>query len=575
MKWNVGTKIASGFGLALAVFIIVGAASHHAMTQLWLAAESRRHTYSVLGLLEDPLMLLRTVEHGHRSYFVTDDESFLRQARSAGEEIHATIQLLRKETVDNPRQQQRLSALEPLIAERLDFAEETLESYRAQGQKGLALQIRVSRGAELNDAIEKVISEMKAEEQSLLNERINKADRDARTAKWTILLGSALGAALAVLAAFLITREIASPLRRLTAVAERITLGDINVHVPVDARTDEVGALTRAFDRMSRSLRSMATAAEQIAQGDLHSTITPQSDDDALGQAFNRMTANLRQQIGSMVEMTHQLGVAAGQIVASTAELAATASQSAVAVAQTTATAEEVRQTALLSSQKAGLVSDSSQKALQNAQSGRKSSADVGAGMDSIRQQMDAISSSMEGLSGHSQSIGQIIATVEDLAVQSNLLAVNAAIEAAKAGEHGRGFSVVAKEVKSLSEQSRQATSQVRTILGDIQKAIASCALATERGGKVVDVGRLQTEVAGQSIQALAGSIHEAAQAATQIAASSQQQLIGVDQVASAMVSIKDASNQTLESARQLETAVRSLNDLGDRLKQIVASYRL
>ncbi|UUZ73924.1 methyl-accepting chemotaxis protein [Polaromonas sp. P1(28)-8] len=186
---------------------------------------------------------------------------------------------------------------------------------------------------------------------------------------------------------------------------------------------------------------------------------------------------------------------------------------------------------------------------------------------------MEAIAVSMTRLSEQSQAIGRIMATVEDLAAQSNLLAVNAAIEAARAGEHGKGFGVVAQEVKSLAEQSRQATNQVRTILGDIQKATIAAVLATEQGNKAVEAGSRQSEVAGASIQALAGSVTEAAQAATQIAASSQQQLVGVDQVAGAMESIRQASTQNVAGARQLEVAARNLDELGQRLKQMVALY--
>src|SRR3982074_1011373 len=112
---------------------------------------------------------------------------------------------------------------------------------------------------------------------------------------------------------------------------------------------------------------------------------------------------------------------------------------------------------------------------------------------------MEAIAESMMRLSEQTQTIGQIIATVEDLAAQSNLLAVNAAIEAAKAGEHGKGFSVVAQEVKSLGEQSRQATTQVRTILSDVQKATTTAVMATEQGSKAVEAGTRQTEAAGEA----------------------------------------------------------------------------
>jgi len=178
-------------------------------------------------------------------------------------------------------------------------------------------------------------------------------------------------------------------------------------------------------------------------------------------------------------------------------------------------------------------------------------------------------------LSEHSQAIGEIIATVNDLADQSNLLAVNAAIEAAKAGEQGKGFAVVAQEVRGLAEQSKQATAQVRAILTDIQKATSAAVMATEQGTKAVEAGVKQSADAGQAIRALGDSITESAQAATQIAASSQQQMVGTDQVALAMENIKQASTQNVAGTKQAETAAQNLHDLGQKLKQLVEKYKV
>ena len=115
----------------------------------------------------------------------------------------------------------------------------------------------------------------------------------------------------------------------------------------------------------------------------------------------------------------------------------------------------------------------------------------------------------------------------------------------------------------------------MRNILTDIQKATNTAVMATEQGGKAVDAGMKQAGAAGQSIEALSLSVSEATQAATQIAASSQQQLVGVDQVASAMESIKQASTQNVASARQLESAAHNLKELGQKLKATVAGYKL
>jgi len=267
-----------------------------------------------------------------------------------------------------------------------------------------------------------------------------------------------------------------------------------------------------------------------------------------------------------------QLSTSSAEILATTTQVASGAAETAASVSETTATVEEVKQTAQLASQKARSVSDSAQKASQVSQSGRKSVEEAMQGMQRIQEQMESIAESIVRLSEQSQSIGEIIATVNDLAEQSNLLAVNAAIEAAKAGEQGKGFAVVAQEVKSLAEQSKQATAQVRTILGDIQKATGTAVLATEQGNKAVQAGVKQTGETGEAIRLLADSVAEAAQAATQIAASSQQQMVGMDQVAQAMENIKQASVQNVSGTKQAEVAAQSLHELGQKLSDMIGS---
>jgi methyl-accepting chemotaxis protein len=575
MRWTVGTKIGAGFLLAVMIFLIVGVVSYRSTTQLVAASDLRKQTFETLSQLEDVLSVVQDVQIGQRGYALTGEESYLEPYHAALARIDGHMQELRRLTVTDSQDQRRLDALDVLVRNYLALARETVDATRIKSPEAGVAIIRTGKGKALTDDIRRTVSEIEREKTGQLQEQIEEAQTNATRTKWTIALGTLTAFLIAALAGFVITRNIASPLRELTTVAERITVGDLSVTVAADSRRDEVGMLARAFDRMTQSLRAMAGAAEQIASGDLRSAVTPQSPNDVLGNAFRRMVENLREQTRQLVEGANVLGSAASEIVASTTQLASSASQSAVAVTETTTTVEEVRQTAEVASQKAQYVFDSAQKAAQISQSGRKSTEDVAAGMSRIRQQMDAIAASMGRLSEQSQAIGQIVATVEDLASQSNLLAVNAAIEAAKAGEHGKGFGVVAQEVKSLAEQSRQATNEVRTILSDIQKATATAVLAAEQGSKAVDAGTRQTDVAAESIQALAGSVAEAAQAATQIAASSQQQLVGVDQVAAAMASIKQASTQNVAGAQQLETAARNINDLGQRLKQMVERYRV
>ena len=284
---------------------------------------------------------------------------------------------------------------------------------------------------------------------------------------------------------------------------------------------------------------------------------------------------SLRRVTREIGEGVNVLASSASEITASTTQVASGSAETASAVSETTATVEEVKQTAQVSTQKARYVSDTALKVVQISQDGKKAIDDSVAAMGRIQEQMESVADSIVRLSEQGQAIGEIIATVNGLAEQSNLLAVNAGIEAAKAGEQGRGFAVVAQEVKSLAEQSKQATAQVRTILGDIQKATSSAVMATEQGSKAVDAGVRLSEQLGESIRILAEAIEESAQAATQIAASAQQQMVGMDQVVLAMQNINQASVQNVASTRQAETAAQGLHGLGVSLKQLVEQYRM
>ena len=293
-----------------------------------------------------------------------------------------------------------------------------------------------------------------------------------------------------------------------------------------------------------------------------------------LEQRVAERTANLLRQNQEILEAANILATSSGEIMTSIGEIASGATETAATVSETTSIVDEVKMTAQVSSQKALKVSEMAQKAVLVAQTGRKAVDESIAGMGRIQEQVGAIAESIVRLSEQSQTIGEIMATVKDLAEQSNLLAVNAAIEAAKAGEQGKGFAVVAQEVKSLAEQSKEATVQVRSILNDIQRATNAAVLATEQGNKVVEAGARQSKEGGEAIRQLEESIGESAQAAVQIGASSQEQLIGMDQVALAMGNIKQASDQNLIGMKQVETTLQGLHELGNKLKHLVEQYK-
>lgn len=193
-------------------------------------------------------------------------------------------------------------------------------------------------------------------------------------------------------------------------------------------------------------------------------------------------------------------------------------------------------------------------------------------GIDHMQSEMDVVSDAIKRLIEQSQAVNEVIAVVNDLAGQSNLLSVNASIEASKAGEQGKGFTVVAQEVKSLAEQSKQAVTQVRNILGEIQKASAMAVQAADQSRETIEAGRRQSSESGEAIQNLAKSVNEATQSAVQISASSRQQLAGMEQISQAIESINQAGSQSVSGTRQVEQEVKQLQELATSLSRLVDS---
>ena len=261
------------------------------------------------------------------------------------------------------------------------------------------------------------------------------------------------------------------------------------------------------------------------------------------------------------------------QIMRSLAQLLASTSQTAAAVTQTATTIEEVKQTAYIAGQRAKEVSSEAQQAASVSKTGEHATDAALSGLQQANQQITSIAQSVITLGEHSHAIGTIVESVNELAEQSNLLAVNAAIEAAKAGEHGKGFAIVAHEVKNLAQQSKRATAQVKEILQEIQHATHAAVLVTEQGTHAIETGVARSIEAHQSIKELSQSIARTAQSVTHIALSNQEQLVGMDQVVQAMGSVKQAASQNVEGMRQIEKAAQRLHEVGQALNGLVEQY--
>ncbi|MBN2003895.1 MAG: HAMP domain-containing protein [Anaerolineae bacterium] len=323
-------------------------------------------------------------------------------------------------------------------------------------------------------------------------------------------------------------------------------------------------------------LNVAADYVDQIARGEIPQPITDtyQGDFDVLKRNLNTLSASLREMLGNIQEAASNLSAASAEILAATTQQASGSSEQSAAITQATTTVDEVRTISEQAVMRAQEVADASQRTVDVSRNGRRSVDETITSMGHIKERVERIAENILALSDQTQQIGEIIATVNDIASQSNMLALNASVEAARAGEHGKGFAVVAMEVRNLAEQSKQATAQVRAILTDIQNAINASVMVTEEGSTVVDEGVTRAAQAREAIEQLASVIMESAQIATQVVAGGQQQSSGVEQIAMAMQNINQAMVQSLASTRQAEKSARDLNDLAGAMNDTVRQYK-
>jgi len=535
-RMNVGRKIGLGFLFAATAIVALLVVANFNISRLSAASDLKTHTYEVLNALGDTLSLLKDAETGQRGYLLTGQEVYLEPYNASLGLIEKDLRLLRELTKNNPQQQRRLDALQPLVASRLALIADTIEVRRERGEQAAVAMMIAKHGKKLMDGIRAEVAEMSDTESALLRKRSDEAEATTRFATISTIAGGAVALILLFLFSELISRGIVGPLAALVKSADAIAQGDLREEkIPVTSQ-DEIGRLTGVFNKMTESLRELA-----------------------------------RQNLSG----TENLNSSAAEILASIQEQAASAKEQASAVHETTTTMEQVRQSGLQISERAKRVAADAEATTVITASGLQSILATVRTMTAIREQVEQVAGNIVALSEKNQAVGDIVATVTDIAEQANLLALNAAIEAAAAGEHGRSFSVVANELKNLSEQAKQSTIQVRSILGEIQKGINSAVMLTEEAVKRVESGREQTDTAERTIRQMADTTKQSVSAFQQIVAATSQQHIGFEQVGLALVNIRQATEQTAVGTSQLEQATANLNALGQELRKSVVRYKI
>jgi methyl-accepting chemotaxis protein len=324
-------------------------------------------------------------------------------------------------------------------------------------------------------------------------------------------------------------------------------------------------------------LERLARAAAGIAAGDLRQQIDTSGTDEVgdLARSFATMAEVLTVLLKDLRSAASEMEREATNVLGTSAQQSAMANEQASAIHETGATVQEIAQTSKQATSFADTVISGTSRSDELSAKGQKVVSESVAAMEKLSEQVKAIALAITDLNEQTLQIGDIITTVKDVAEQSNLLALNASIEAAKAGDQGRGFAVVAMEMRTLAEQSKMAANQVRALLGEVQKGTRAAVTATEEGSRRALNAMELAQSAGSAIVGLSDLIRESSSAARQIAGNTRQQTIGVEQIAAAMNELTVAMQDNVEGTKRIEQVAGNLSNLSKRFSDLVGKYQL
>ncbi len=369
-------------------------------------------------------------------------------------------------------------------------------------------------------------------------------------------------------------KMVSNPLNEVAEKMKAIALGDIKQKIDYESN-DEIGDVARSFGEMTEYLSEMAGAADQMAAGNLTVQVDPKSDDDALGNSFKKMAASLRNMIVNVSKTSESLLSASTEISSSAEQMASGAKQQTDQTTQVSTAVEEMTATVIETARNAGEASTVSIQASDMATVGADVVKETISGMQRIADVVSNSATTIGELAKSADQIGEIIGVIDDIADQTNLLALNAAIEAARAGEQGRGFAVVADEVRKLAERTTKATAEITSMIKGIQRDTGEAVKSMEEGNSEVTAGRELADKAGDSLNEILDMSQRVNNMIQQIATAAEQQSAAAEQISRSVDQIANVTQETAKGASESAFASEDLNKQAEGLAQIVGEFKV
>ena len=394
----------------------------------------------------------------------------------------------------------------------------------------------------------------------------------------TVIVALTLGSALlGALCTLLVTRNITKPMRQLVEFTKRLAAGEFPPPLNF-LRRDEVGALADTFDNMNQTLQhnmdEIAAKSREAEEKAKAAEEAMREADEARRQAELARAEGMHQAAAQLEHIVSQVASASEELNAQIRESQRGSELQRERTAEAATAMEEMNATVLEVARNAADASTNAHEARQQAENGGTVVGRVTDSIANLNRETKQLQTEMNDLGGQAQAIGQVMAVISDIADQTNLLALNAAIEAARAGEAGRGFAVVADEVRKLAEKTMTATREVGEAIDNIQTSTTRSIRSMDQTLQMVGNSTELSREAGESLSQIVGIIEHTADQVTAIATAAEEQSATSEQINRSTEEVNTIAGETAQAMQQSAQAMEDMARLSEELNEIITEMK-
>ena len=595
---SIKNKLTIGLAAIVAIMLFLLALAYNNSQKLADANKWDRHALEVLVQSNHIATSVLQVQSAIRGFLLTGKEDLIAPLNAEFAEAKRHLVTATRLTVDNPIQHDRMRQLEPMLDEWMtqsvlpQIRQRRAQNAGATPDAPTGNDATVLTGARIVAAVRKQINDIGAEENRLIALRSQQSAALQQDMTLLLTVGSAAAIALAALIAWLLIRALLAPLNSLNGTLGRIAAGDQSARASVDSN-DELGKVALEFNRMAQAIQdsqakeqaatddlrakvdSLLAVVSKAAAGDLSGkvAITGQDAIGQLGQGLATMFDNLRSHLNNVQKAGIQVTTAATEIAASSKQQEATGIEQAQTSVEILSTTREIsaNTTQLLRTmEQATAVADFTTSATADAQDNLKR---MDATMQHMVEASDSINAKLAALSEKASNINSVLVTITKVADQTNILSLNAAIEAEKAGDAGRGFSVVAVEIRRLADQTSVSTWDIEQMVKEMQSAVSASVMGMDKFSEEIRRSVGEVRQVAEQLSSVMDQVQKLAPQFDLVLEGMQSQAVGASQISETMLQLSDATQQTVDSLKATSEAVRQLQYAAGDLQSSVATF--